>query len=331
MKSEGHQVTPVKGIGLPYMGSKRKIASKIVDEILRRHPDCEYFYDLFGGGGAISFEAMQRPNIKRVFYNDANAGVVALIEDIRDNGVRPEYYEWVTREEFHRLKGGDDWRAGLVKTCWSFGNSQRAYLFSPENERLKRPLHNIVVHKSDAAIDEFEGITGYRVPAEHLTGETVNERRLDVMRGVKKFAGRVESLERLQQLQQLDGALSRGKLHPLQWFGRLEAIGDAPALSKLVTSSGSYADVKITTPLDKTVIYLDPPYEDTRGYPSGVDFDALKKWMAECPYTVYMSEYKSEFHEVLAIDHFSTFSTAAARKDTVEKLFCNKLNEVEHV
>ena len=56
-----------KNLGLPYMGGKRKIAGKIVDEILRRHPDCEYFYDLFGGGGAISFEAMQRSSISKCF------------------------------------------------------------------------------------------------------------------------------------------------------------------------------------------------------------------------------------------------------------------------
>jgi site-specific DNA-adenine methylase len=300
------------GLGIPYMGGKRKIAGKIVDEILRRHPDCEYFYDLFGGGGAISFEAMQRPNIKQVFYNDANAGVVALIEDIRDNGVRPEYYEWMTREEFHRLKGGDDWRAGLVKTCWSFGNNQHSYLFSQENERLKHPLHNIVVHKSDAAINEFEVMTGYRVPAEHLTGETVNERRLDVMRGVKKFAGRVEHLERLGQLEQL------------QQLGRLQQLEQLQRLERLATSAGSYADVKITTPLDKTVIYLDPPYEGTQGYQSAVDFDALKKWMAECPYPVYMSEYKSDFTEVLAIDHRSALHHVGGQKKVVEKLFYNK-------
>jgi len=111
-----------------------------------------------------------------------------------------------------------------------------------------------------------------------------------------------------------------GRLERLEQLGRLGRLGRLP---NLVTTAGSYADVKITTPLDKTVIYLDPPYQNTGGYQSGVDFDELKKWVAECPYPVYMSEYKSEFHEVLAIDHFSTFSTAAGRKDTVEKLFCN--------
>ena len=43
-------------IGIPYMGSKRKLASEIVSFILERHPKTKYVWDLFGGGGAISFE-----------------------------------------------------------------------------------------------------------------------------------------------------------------------------------------------------------------------------------------------------------------------------------
>lgn len=36
--------------GIPYMGSKRKLAHRIVDVIFNRH-NSEKFYDLFGGGG----------------------------------------------------------------------------------------------------------------------------------------------------------------------------------------------------------------------------------------------------------------------------------------
>jgi site-specific DNA-adenine methylase len=52
--------------GLPYMGSKRKLASNIVNLILELNPKCKYFYDLFGGGGAISFEALQKPKIATI-------------------------------------------------------------------------------------------------------------------------------------------------------------------------------------------------------------------------------------------------------------------------
>ena len=37
-------------LGIPYMGSKRKLAHKIINKILLDNPNTKYFYDLFGGG-----------------------------------------------------------------------------------------------------------------------------------------------------------------------------------------------------------------------------------------------------------------------------------------
>ena len=49
---------------LPYMGSKRKLAARILDTIIScQHGRSLKLYDLFGGGGAVSFEALQRPEI----------------------------------------------------------------------------------------------------------------------------------------------------------------------------------------------------------------------------------------------------------------------------
>lgn len=67
-------------LGLPYLGGKRAIAWKIVDKMLGDNPNCEYIWDLFGGGGAISFEAMQRQQIKQVYYNEIAENVKGLIQ-----------------------------------------------------------------------------------------------------------------------------------------------------------------------------------------------------------------------------------------------------------
>ena len=37
---------PITGLGLPYMGSKRKLAPKILTYILKNNPKAKYFYDL---------------------------------------------------------------------------------------------------------------------------------------------------------------------------------------------------------------------------------------------------------------------------------------------
>ena len=44
---------------VPYMGSKNKIALPLLREMLKVKPNARYFYDLFGGGGSISFTASE--------------------------------------------------------------------------------------------------------------------------------------------------------------------------------------------------------------------------------------------------------------------------------
>ena len=90
------------GLGVPYMGSKRKLSKPIIDYILANNPRTNYFYDLFGGGGAISFEALKRKKIKKVHYNELNNGVVELIKKIRDDGVTDEFYKWIGKDIFNK-------------------------------------------------------------------------------------------------------------------------------------------------------------------------------------------------------------------------------------
>ena len=45
---------------IPYMWSKRALAEDIVHYIRHRNPKAKYFYDIFWGGGSVSFEALQQ-------------------------------------------------------------------------------------------------------------------------------------------------------------------------------------------------------------------------------------------------------------------------------
>ena len=297
-------------LGIPYMGSKRKLAKPILDHILREHPNTTHFFDLFGGGGAMSFEALQRG--LSVVYNEKNPAIVALLRDIRENGVRPEYYEWISREHFHELKNGDDWKAGITQTCWSFGNNvKKGYLFSAENEELKRPLHEIVVNRCEKSRLEFAKKYGLEIPSHLLNGETVNERRLAVMSFVKKNKGRtdLEQLERLERLELLQQLLQLERLQQLQ---------------QLHITCGSFDEVVINTPIESTVIYCDPPYVNTAEYNDcGFDIQSLYKWIEKCKYPVYLSSYESHLTCVAEFAHRSTLSSSNNSKQTVERLFSN--------
>lgn len=163
--------------GIPCMGSKRKLAPDLILHMANATPNAKHFYDLFGGGGAMSFAALQSGFFESVHYNELNTAVVALLEKIRADGVTDEFYQWIDRERFFELIKGDDWLAGLAQTCWSFGNGQGSYLYGRKVEPVKRVAH-----------DEVMAAGG-------------NAYRLEVLRERKKAGSfRLEHLERLEHL-----------------------------------------------------------------------------------------------------------------------------------
>lgn len=86
-----------------------------------------------------------------------------------------------------------------------------------------------------------------------------------------------------------------------------------------------YDKVKIDTPVNETIIYLDPPYKDTKKYAMDVDHSKLKDYIDASKYKVYISGYESHLPHVLELDHVSTLSATNNAKRTVEKLFCKNI------
>lgn len=77
---------------IPYMGSKRKIAKELMQKMFEIKPKAKYFYDLFSGGGAMSFYALQCG--LKVHYNEKQKGMVDLLEYILNrarNGEKGQY------------------------------------------------------------------------------------------------------------------------------------------------------------------------------------------------------------------------------------------------
>ena len=298
-------------LGIPYMGSKRKISFDIVDHIIKYNPNVKYIYDLFGGGGAISFEAIQRRKIEKVYYNEYNQSIVNLLLHIRDKGFTNDFYEWIDRDTFKKYKYGTCWKAGLIKTCWSFGNNyEKGYLFSEENEKIKKPLHELIVNEDLKQLPIIKEMLGIDIPEKLLGFKiSISQRRLNVMEFVKKKCERIDlqQLERLQQLEQLE---------------RLQQ------LEQLEITNLSYEDVEINTPIDETIIYLDPPYENTAKYEKCVDHRKLEQYIEQSKFKIYVSSYDFNLPVVKEITHRSTLSQKA-NNEVVEKLFCNRPNNNE--
>ena len=132
--------------GLPYMGSKDKIA----DELLEQLPAGKRFVDLFGGGFAMSHAALLSGKYEQVFYNEINPLLPQLIKDTLAGKYANER-RWISREDFSRLKDVD----GYVKYLWSFGNNGNHYLYGKEIEPWKKALHFARVLKDPSLLQEF--------------------------------------------------------------------------------------------------------------------------------------------------------------------------------
>ena len=145
-----------RNYGIPYMGSKNRIAKKIIDFL----PSGETLVDLFGGGGAITDCASESNKWEHIIYNELNE----LPYKCFLKALRGEYENedrWISRQDFINLKDTDEY----VACCFSFGNNFRNYMYNEKIEPYKRAYHYAVV------LDDFQPLS------ELLEKETVEMRK----------------------------------------------------------------------------------------------------------------------------------------------------------
>lgn len=118
--------------GLPYKGSKNKLAERIVRLLPRR----ANLVDLFCGGCAVSHAALLMGKFEHIYINDINWMCPTLFMDALQ-GKYANDTRWISREDFIRLRDTDPY----VAMVWSFGNNMRDYLYSKEIEPLKKAIH----------------------------------------------------------------------------------------------------------------------------------------------------------------------------------------------
>lgn len=164
-----HWIEGIKGMryGLPYKGSKNSIAKWIVDEL----PKAETFVDLFCGGGAITHRALISGKYQKFIMNDIDGRMPQLFIDCcRGKYTVENHTEWISRDDFFRLKDDD----GYIALCWSFGNNGKDYLYSKEIEPFKKAYHYAVFFENYGLFEQ----QGINIP--HSTKKTIYERYTDI-------------------------------------------------------------------------------------------------------------------------------------------------------
>ena len=119
--------------GLPYQGSK----DKIIPSLAMFFPKAEHFYDLFGGGGSVTYYMMLHKinNYTNFHYNEIRPGVAKLFEDAIAGKYNYEVFKptWISKKDFDDADEHD----AYVKLIWSFGNNYRNYMFNHDTEMKK--------------------------------------------------------------------------------------------------------------------------------------------------------------------------------------------------
>ena len=182
-----------KPVGLPYVGSKKKVSKKIAQIIAQNFGTDKTVYDLFGGGGAVSLE-MKLNGFNEVHYNELDEMTVAAFKaamyedfDVRDL--------IATREEFFEIRDSEhDGIYELKLLVNSFGNDRRSYLYSKINSEQKTSLARKIVEE-EKEWRKYKQTSTYK---EYVIYKDENI-------GVIQQIGRIQQIERIQQV---DGAIT---------------------------------------------------------------------------------------------------------------------------
>ena len=276
--------------GLPYKGSKSKIANEIIEHL----PPGKVLYDLFAGGCAITHAALLSGKWERVIACDIKP-IPLLFRDAALGKYRDDYH-WVSRDDFFKSEDPFD------RVIFSFGNDLRTYIYAAgEVEFWKKALHYAI------CFHDYDPMKEYGTDLSPIEScRTMKQRRLaayKILAKDHKWWDRnihLENLERLERLQNLE---------------RLEVI------------QANYWEVEID---DDSVIYLDPPYANTNGYGakkvSDFDSERLYDWIECLRNPVYISEYEMPEDRFDCIWELKTMSyiNAESPREAVERLFVPK-------
>lgn len=334
--------------GLPYKGSKNKLAERIV----RLLPKRTHLIDLFCGGCAVSHAALLMGKYEHIHINDINWMCPTLFIDAL-NGKYNDENRWISREDFFRLKDTDPY----VAVVWSFGNNLRDYLYSKEIEPLKKAIHYAMFFSDYSLgkelghdlsfIDPIQDLQKRYLAVKHYFNRLGHQQQS--FEGGRKDLPRLETNEKLNTFQNIipwkgcqiqsfkkklhkrpsemesherrntvaSLAIPRAAAQPAQIFG-----------GQILPITSSVLDYEEVTIPEDSVIYCDIPYEDTNVYnkAEGFDYERFYQWCERQTQPVFISSYQMSEDRFDCIEEFTHRSTLSATANNLvtERIYVPK-------
>ncbi|KRM95272.1 DNA adenine methylase [Loigolactobacillus rennini] len=305
---------------MPYVGNKGQIAQQIIDLL----PSGNRFYDVFGGGGSMSFHALASKKYKTVFYNDKQENVVEALQAVLAGDIDFAPFLVPKREKFNWYKDQpDSVEKTIALIAWSFSNDCKSFLWGRKIEDLKALASAALFYPSD--VWPFEDLYSYAKGSRTIAEayRCYHQWRKDKLQQLDKIANlknldqitRLKQLEQLPRLQQLERLKQLQQLQNLQQLQKLEK--DESLLAQLTFQTNDYRDLSFKA---DDVVYCDPPYVGTKYQYGGFDNDAFVKWYSCLPVeNVYISNY-SVLPNTQVVGTFKKHSFTAKGKRRAELL-----------
>lgn len=289
--------------GLPYKGSKNQIAEWIVDILPRE----KTFVDLFFGGGAVTHCAMLKGKYENYIVNDIDARLPKLfVECVYGKHTVEKHSEWISREEFHRLKNTD----AYIALIWSFGNNGKDYLYGKNIEGMKKAYHRAVY---EGNLDDLKQY-GYNLSLS--TEKSVYGRYSD-------YQGQLRKQRKHNPENSFDKNFRLQSLESLQGLQSLQSLQSSKSLQSLQSYGIDYQDIYIP---ENAIIYCDIPYNSTGcGKYEGFDNQRFYEW-ARKQDNIFISEYSMP-DDFIIISEKEKQVLSCAKTNTfkaTERIYTNK-------
>ena len=251
----------LKRYGIPYRGSKSRIAERIVSCF----PEGNRFLDAMCGGGAILHCVAESGKFESVAGMEIDPQMAMVLSYVMHGCLDRSHdekalLEWLPSEEFHRIKSVIGIPEGIRTILYSFATNRQDYLYSRDKEPIMRLVHEM------ACSDDIE-------------------ERMATMRKLAPFlkAGSLDKILRFDIVTRLRSM-----------FETSERMRTAKQNVEVSVKTGSALDVPMEFYDGFDCIYFDPPYKNTRPYRNErFDFDAfdlLLSRLQESGKTVFVSE-----------------------------------------
>lgn len=262
--------------GINYIGSKQYIAPDIASFLIKENK--RTLVELFCGGCSITDYCVANNLFDNYIVNDrTEIGLIyKQLTESTDKEIFDKYSRIITREEF-------DTAPKLFKMMWSYQNLEKSYIYSRKLEKYMLKLIDHIYNNTPFLNlpigDNF--IETYHLCDRELRRRIVNREMDDLLVELGK-TNYIEKLNKGDLRSKNYTFITEPK--PVQFLIKLLKLRRT---DKITAYQRDYKDV----PIPDAVIYLDPPYKNTRGYFFDVD-DGFYNYCVELSkkHPVYVSE-----------------------------------------